>query len=127
KTEFMRLFGLDREQFIVAPPNAAKGEEVVTISNDKDTFSFIYAASPNSHKNFECLCRAAEILEAEGVPNFTVYITFKGNENSYAQWIVKSWGKIKSLCFIGFQDRKSLFTYYAQSDCLVFPSKVETW
>lgn len=128
KKEFMRLFGMSKERFIVALPDIPKGEEGIATPKEKGVFSFIYAAAPDSHKNFECLCRAAQILEKEGIIDFKVYITIKGNENRYAQWIVKRWvGKIKSLCFIGYQSRKSLFAYYAQSDCLVFPSKVETW
>jgi glycosyltransferase involved in cell wall biosynthesis len=128
KKELAGMFGLNKEQFVVALPNLPKGEKTTVTLKNKDVFSFIYAAAPDSHKNFECLCRAAEILEAESGVDFTVRITLSGKENRYAQWIAKRWaGRVKSLKFIGYQNRRSLFQYYEKSDSLVFPSKIETW
>jgi len=130
KDAFKRMFALSKEQIILALPNKkpdATYFETVT-ERKAAVYSFIYAATADSHKNFELICRAAEILERkEGQVNFKVYITFVGNENTYAKWIYDQWGTLKTLSFIGFQSRQSLYTYYAQSDCLLFPSKVETW
>lgn len=130
KDAFERLFGLKKEKIILALPQHPQPEALVGVStsqNEKEVV-FLYAASPNSHKNFECLCEATALLEQEGIANFKVYITLSGNENAYAKWLYRKWGKnLQSLCWIGFQSRKALFQYYAQSDCLVFPSKIETW
>ncbi|MHA7608266.1 glycosyltransferase family 4 protein [Elizabethkingia meningoseptica] len=130
KDEFKRLFNITSNRLIVALPDSPKSEELEGDSQEalSSGYEFIYAASPNSHKNFECLCQAAEILEKEGIYNFKVNITLTGNENKYAVWLYKKWGKtVKSLQWIGFQNRKSLFQYYNRCDCLIFPSKVETW
>lgn len=130
KDEFKRLFALPKNEIILALPN--KLQPVLTVDTvpvpEPGVYNFIYAAATDSHKNFESICRAAELLEIKyGLRNFNVYITFRGNENSYAKWIYDRWGSLKALSFIGFQSRSSLFAYYAQSDCLLFPSKVETW
>lgn len=130
KDEFMRLFVLTPPSIIVAPPSVsgAMRRQAAQRETDKN-YSFIYASSPNSHKNFECVCRAAELLSAElGTSMPDIYITIKGNENKYAEWLYKNWGKhIPGLHFVGFLDKQSLYKYYEECDCLIFPSKVETW
>ena len=50
-----------------------------------------------------------------------------GQENKYAQWLYKKFGSVSSIEFAGFMSREKLFGYYHAVDCLVFPSKVETW
>lgn len=130
KESFEDLFGIKKEKIIVALPDPPKGEDLagLTVRRKEKKVVFVYAASPNSHKNFECLCEAAALLEQEGVADFKVHITISGKENAYAEWLYSKWGgKVQALCWIGFQSRQALFQYYAQSDCLVFPSKVETW
>lgn len=130
KDAFKHLFNLSKDKIVVALPDMGKGAEHLLddIQPKKKEYSFIYAALATSHKNFECLCKAAAILEKEGFTNFKVYLTCNGKENKYATWLDKNWGRtVQSLQFIGFQDKESLFALYAQSNCLVFPSKVETW
>ena len=41
--------------------------------------------------------------------------------------IYKRYNKVKNIKFIGLQTREKVFDIYAQSDCLIFPSKLETW
>lgn len=36
-------------------------------------------------------------------------------------------GKLSCINFIGFVDKNTLFIYYENSSCMIFPSKVETW
>jgi glycosyltransferase involved in cell wall biosynthesis len=135
RREFVNWFHLDGERIIVTPPEYTAPSMETRERSDEEArgdslceFSFIYAASPNSHKNFECLCAAAKLLQSQMPDNsFKVYITVKGDENNYAKWLHKQWGKIPSIHFIGFQSRDDLYVYYQKSDCLVFPSKVETW
>ena len=132
KKEFIRAFGLKDETVVVALP-ASSGEQPdnSTIANlsEQGEYTFLFASSPNSHKNFECICQATDILKGKlGINDFKVYITVKGDENRYAKWLYRKWGKeTTNIEFIGFLDRKSLYEYYHKSNCLVFPSKVETW
>ncbi|AQX12417.1 glycosyltransferase [Elizabethkingia meningoseptica] len=125
------MFDFKPARIIVAPPHASNPK--ITGPNEdvsgiiKDEFSFIFAASPNSHKNFEVICKAADILENRyHIKNFRVYLTVKGNENKYAKWLYNKW-KLESIKFIGFVKKQTLWDYYEDSNCLIFPSKVETW
>lgn len=89
---------------------------------------FFYASTPDCHKNFETLCEAARILEADPeAGEFKVILTIKGDENRYSRWLHKRWGEVKSVDFHGFMSKQELFATYAACDCFVFPSRIETW
>lgn len=123
-----KMFNFNPKQIIIAPPNFEKPEIISLKMDDSEVYTFIYAASPNSHKNFEIICKAVDVLENQyNIKNFKVYITIKGDENKYARWLYEKWSKLDCLDFIGFVDKKELSVYYTKSNCLVFPSKVETW
>jgi glycosyltransferase involved in cell wall biosynthesis len=94
-----------------------------------ENYSFFFPSAADSHKNFECICQAAKIVtEKMGIDNFSVSITVKGDENKYAKWLYKKWGKgIPNIEFAGYLDKKTLYAFYHQTNCLIFPSKIETW
>lgn len=124
---FSKMFGIHRSRFIVAPPQR-KIVEVIPDSMSEDRYTFFYASTPDCHKNFETLCEAARLLETEvGKDIFKVVLTVRGDENKYSRWLYGKWGDVKSIDFAGFMTKEKLFGYYKASDCLVFPSKVETW
>ncbi|WP_270088413.1 glycosyltransferase family 4 protein [Sphingobacterium sp. SYP-B4668] len=131
RDEFFHRYGLSADRVILALPDVPQ-IDVSSIDSEKKrtkNFRFICASSANSHKNFECLCQATKILEQRALSiDFEVCLTISGDENNYARWLYRKWGRsVKALKFIGFQNRKSLFSYYKDSECLIFPSKVETW
>lgn len=125
---FSKMFGLSQDRFIVAPPPR---EQVAILHKERDPdapFTFLYAATPDVHKNFELLCEATELLEREvGLGKFRVILTIDGAENKYARWLHQQWGHCESLVFGGFLSREKLQVTYAETDCLVFPSRIETW
>lgn len=122
-----KMLGVRPNKFIVAPPQR-KMIEVNPKEVDKKCFTFFYASTPDCHKNFETLCKAAALLEKEvGVGKFKVVLTIKGDENKYAAWLKKNWGNVHSIEFAGFMSKECLYGHYQMADCLVFPSKVETW
>ena len=129
------LTDFPEERIIVAPPQFQPMEIPGQAGNDNggqagndDKVVFFYPSGPDCHKNFETLCRAAESLEQKvGKGKFKVVITVKGDENRYAQWLKKNWGAVKSIDFLGYVDKDTLTALYGQADCLVFPSRVETW
>ncbi|KGE14160.1 glycosyltransferase [Sphingobacterium deserti] len=129
RTAFVRLFNLHAKHIIVAPPKVAKSQVDVPMQKGaKEKTVFIYPAIADSHKNFECICAAAELLWMKGVRNFEVLLTISGEENKYTRWLFKRWAKkVPALRFLGYLDQTTLFHYYQLSDCLIFPSKVETW
>ncbi len=125
---FSYMFGLPHERFIVAPPEKNRQIPTVQAEREDTTFTFFYAATPDCHKNFELICQAAQLLQEEmGKGRFKVILTVKGTENKYAQWLYKQWGTISSIEFHGFLDKKTLYHQYYMSDCLIFPSRIETW
>lgn len=88
---------------------------------------FIYAAYPRFFKNFEVLLEACHMLEAVGAVNFCVWITINGSENAYAAQLLKKYGYLKHVKWLGLQPREKLFELYDKADCMVFPSLLETW
>ena len=122
-----KMFRLEKEKFIVAPPQR-KRVDIIPDNISKDTFTFFYASTPDCHKNFETLCMASELLQEEiGADKFKVVLTLSGEENKYSRWLKQTWGHVNSIDFAGFMSKEKLFGYYKSADCFVFPSKVETW
>lgn len=122
-----RLLGVKEEKFIVAPPEY-KESWVVAEGIERSCFTFFYASTPDCHKNFEFVCEAASLLEQEiGKDVFKLVLTISGQENTYSKWLYKKYGSVNSIEFAGFMSREKLFGYYHAVDCLVFPSRVETW
>lgn len=120
------MTGVSKDKFIVAPPATSK-VSVSEVETEKETM-FFYASTADCHKNFETLCEASRMLQLEeGEGKFRTVLTIKGDENKYAQWLRKKWGKVSSIDFHGFLSRDDLYKTYASADCLVFPSRVETW
>ncbi|MCM1312350.1 MAG: glycosyltransferase family 4 protein [Bacteroides sp.] len=126
-----KMLGVSADKFLVAPPQKKLGGNVDEERRECHFFpgyTFLYAATPDCHKNFETLCRAAALLEKDlGQDKFRVILTISGTENKYAGWLYKKWGNCPSIDFTGFMSKKKLYTYYQMCNCLVFPSKVETW
>ena len=125
KDEFQKIFNIDN--IIVANPNIDTffPTTVKKIQNDKKIF--FYPSFPRVFKNFEVICDAVSIIDKKYNDMFEVLLTINGNENKYSQMIYKRYNKVKNIKFIGLQTREKVFDIYAQSDCLIFPSKLETW
>jgi len=127
-----KSFSISEKQIIVAPPTI--GLETKLVSQPPHSqrqphspYTFIYPASPNSHKNFEVICRAVALLCKKEVRNFKVLLTLSGSENSYAKWLYRQWAHVKEIEFGGYLSKQELVEKYQQSQAMIFPSKVETW
>lgn len=121
------MIGYPESGFIVAPP-VTSAQPVINSHPSSLKYRFIYAATPDCHKNFELICQAAKMLAEEiGNNKFEVILTITGHENRYSSWLYKNWGDVAPLRFVGFMPKENLFELYATSDCLIFPSRVETW
>jgi glycosyltransferase involved in cell wall biosynthesis len=88
---------------------------------------FFYPAYPRMHKNMEVIGAAVELLIHRGIPDFTVYLTMTGTENRYAKKIVSRFGHLSQIRFVGLLTRQQVYEHYQMADCLIFPSKLETW
>ncbi len=87
---------------------------------------FIYAAFPRVFKNFEIICEAAQMLERER-DDFEVWLTIDGSENKYSRDVYRKYKDCKSIKWLGIISKDEVFDRYKKSDCLIFPSKLETW
>jgi glycosyltransferase involved in cell wall biosynthesis len=125
---FSRIFKVEPSRFIVAPPELSHPDLHKDTQGHVPCRHFLFVSTPDVHKNFETLCRATELLENEiGKNKMKVSMTISGDENRYAKYLKRHWGKVSSIEFAGFMKKERLYEYYRDADCLIFPSKVETW
>jgi len=126
--EFECRYGLNN--IIVAHPDMGSadpfGGESDTEENSK-VFRFFYPCFPQIFKNVETVLSATRLLEQQGLSNFQVLLTMEGRENAYARRLLSRFGDLKRVAFLGTLDRSEVFRLYAQADCLIFASKLETW
>lgn len=129
RNEFSQLFKLPSSKIIVAPP-IQKMNQVQRLNEDVSTAdikTFFYPAFPRTFKNFQDICDACLILSSKGIHNYRVIFTIDGSENKYARDIVKKYSHLTELSFSGLLKPKQVLEMYSITDCLLFPSKLETW
>lgn len=102
-------------------------QEQAEIKKDAKKVSFFYPAFPRVFKNYEVICKAAEYLHNKGISGIEIFLTIDGTENKYSKKIVDQFKGIPSLIFTGIISREEVLSLYTQIDCMVFPSKLETW
>ncbi|WP_178377087.1 glycosyltransferase [Chryseolinea serpens] len=126
RDEFAAIFGLRKEDIIVARPEGVSQSEVSRPKVD-GVKRFIFPALPRVWKNFEVIGEAVTILNARGITNFEVMWTLSGDENKYASWLKQQYADVHGIHFLGGLKRSRLFEVYGEVDCLIFPSKLESW
>ena len=92
----------------------------------RNSFTFFFPAFPRVAKNFETLLRAALEL-SKTTRGFELWLTISGRENKYAEKLYHEFGQYEFIRFLGSQSRADVFKLYIETDCMVFPSKLETW
>lgn len=125
RKEFLKRYGVNA---IVAYPETGvhtNTDQEQTNIREND-FTFIYPALPRIFKNFEVILKAAAHLSKQR-SDFKIILTIDGSENIYSRLLLKKYGHISNIAFIGVQPREEVFRLYQLSDCLLFPSKLETW
>ena len=125
---FNQAFKVDKSKIIVASPNIKESSKVdIQPKPSNENKVFFFPTYPRPFKNIEVILKAAEILETLDYNNFTTVITINGTENHYANRLVKKYKFLKCVNFIGLIDRQEVYQYYNLADCLIFPSKLESW
>lgn len=123
RREFERRFGA--RNVIVARP--VPNDRASSVCSRLSGTVFLYPALPRVFKNFELIGDAVRWLEQRSDWRGEVRITIDGHENAYAAQIRSRYGGLKSLKFVGLQSRESMARQYRDADCLLFPSRLETW
>lgn len=124
-----KLLNIPTNRFIVAKPNYSIidfNTSTVKITT-KPCYNFFFPSIPRPFKNFETLCAAASILEEKSISNVTITLTLDGTENDYAKIIYEKYKNCKLLKFIGLLNKEGMDNLYHTTDCLIFPSRLETW
>lgn len=118
-----KKYGIQDNRLLIFPPPLSlyKAEPVT----NKKAYVFIFPAAAMMYKNFEVLLRANKILEEKKL-SYKIILTVSGTENTYIKKLKKKYHSA-NVEFSGFVDRRKLFDYYNQSDCMIFPSLLETW
>lgn len=125
---FSNMYSLDKKKIIVAIPSCTN-LQIEHKEEDEATgiCTFFFPSYPRSFKNFEVICKACEILEKRDNTKFNVLLTLSGNENRYAKLLYKQYSSLKTITFGGLLSHDEVYENYKRIDCLIFPSKLETW
>jgi glycosyltransferase involved in cell wall biosynthesis len=131
RDKFIEYFKLAKDRIIVAYPISHKLNKSIINSNKilnlDHPILFFYPSFPRGFKNFEVICKAVNILEQQFLNNFNVIITLNGTENSYSKDLYNKFSFLKSIKFTGILSLNEVINNYELCDCLIFPSKLETW
>ncbi len=127
RKSFVRLYGL--RNVIVAHPVLDLQDPVVPVPDEAADrpYRFFYPMFPRTYKNPELCLKAARILERRGFHEFELWLTFAESVNKYAAHVVKEFADVRSVRWLGQITRKRVFELYAKVDCLLYPSRLETW
>jgi glycosyltransferase involved in cell wall biosynthesis len=128
RAEFRKWVG-DRTRIIVAHPTAPAAHTTQVSRGERRRTSavFLYPALPRAFKNAELLCHAAELLESDPRWKGEIILTIDGSETRYGRWLKRRFGRLGTVRFAGRQSREQMQLRYAEADCLLFPSRLETW
>ena len=127
RKSFMRLYGV--RNVIVAHPVVNLPNPVETLAGGAAArpYRFFYPTFPRTYKNPELCLKAARILERRGFNEFELWLTLDASVNKYASRVVKEFADVRSARWLGQLSRERVFELYAEADCLLFPSRLETW
>ncbi|QKF67526.1 glycosyltransferase, family 1 [Arcobacter venerupis] len=125
KDEFLKMYKI--KNCIVSYPSIPirNTNEIDTNLEKKSKLILFYPSFPRVFKNIELICEVMEKLIK--YKDIELILTINGSENKYSKYVYKKYFKNKNIKFIGLQTRKRIFELYEISDCLIFPSKLETW
>jgi glycosyltransferase involved in cell wall biosynthesis len=129
RSEFQSRYGV--RNVVVAHPSvervAPSAIKKHAHGNIDSGYRFFYPAYPRTFKNLEQILRAARRLESYGFNQFEVWLTMDGSETSYAAKILRKFSDLTTVKWLGLLPRTEVMRLYSEADCLIFPSKLETW
>jgi glycosyltransferase involved in cell wall biosynthesis len=120
---FKRMYGV--REVIVAHP--VENQVVPALQKSGPIKTFVYPSLSRVFKNFELIAEAARLLESEADWQGQIMLTINPTETRLARDLYRRYGNVRGLHFIGRQDRAAMTKLYEQMDCLLFPSRLETW
>ena len=126
KKKCVKQLGVKPEKIEVQPPKIDIEVKKIFKQTKESTSTFFYPASGVVFKNHKVVVDACLMLKKEGITDYKVIFTLKGNENEH---IINLYNISKEnelpIEFIGSLTREEVFDFYAKST-LIFPSYIET-
>ena len=108
--------------------NKINSKKEMRMLNNNQKKKFFFPSFPRGFKNFEVICEAYKLLNEDLKNKSEIILTIdKSIEDPYARHIVNKYHSIQGIKFIGLISREEVFQYYNNVDCLIFPSKLESW
>lgn len=124
KEKFEQVYKINNIK--IAKPEFTEQISIQNIDLDTNKIHFFYPSFPRSFKNFEVILDAISLLDENTKHKIKIHFTIKKGDSSYADFILKKY-PLEQVNYIGKISKKDVFSYYASMDCLLFPSKLETW
>ncbi|PYI52938.1 glycosyltransferase [Paenibacillus flagellatus] len=119
--------GIDENKIDVVLPKINIAIKQKYVKNKKTLKTFFYPASEFIYKNHQLIVDACQLIIEQGINDFKVIFTLKGNENSYVSGLYKKvTEKRLPVQFVGALSREHVFDMYGKS-ILLFPSYIETF
>lgn len=125
KELFEKLYNINN--VIVSRPNIQLPNVEIKACDKFEEYTFVYVSYPRFFKNFEVICEANKILEKQGITGYQIILSIDGSENLYSKELIEKYKDSKNIKFIGLQTREKIFEIYGKSDCMIFPSRLESW
>ena len=126
KKEFESLFKI--KNVIVSKPEYTEHITEKKIALDQNKIHFLFPSYPKAYKNFELILDAIPLLD-KTVRDKTRFhfTTIKNNPSKFAVYLCNKYANLSEVNFWGNIDRNELLELYNSIDCILFPSKLETW
>jgi glycosyltransferase involved in cell wall biosynthesis len=125
---FVSRYGISN--VVVAHPSVDKQivPEFTKPRLPSSSYRFFYPSYPWTHyKNFEQILNAARRLERSGFHGFEIWLTMDGTETPYAAKMAREYADLATVRWLGVLPRTEVMRLYSETDCLLFPSKLESW
>lgn len=124
KKEFESLFGI--KNVVTSHPEFTTNSNSKEINLDPSKIHFFYPLIARSFKNIECIGKAVDLLPENIKCKIKINLTISEGDSKYANYIINSYAS-PEINYVGRLSREEVFGYYKKMDCLLFPSKLETW
>jgi glycosyltransferase involved in cell wall biosynthesis len=128
RKQFQKWYQLGKKIIVAHPSIAHLGlKRMEPTDSPSYPYRFFYPAFPRPFKNFDQLLSAVRLLEKSGFSGFEVWITTDGTESPYAASLLREYADLTRVRWAGILPRTEVVRLHNEADCLVFPSKLETW
>lgn len=119
--------GIEANRIEVRPPEVNIQVKEYFQNTRENMRTFFYPANGSYYKNHRIIVEACKWLIEDGVTDFNVIFTLKGDENSHIADLYNSSKEMQlPINFIGHITREKVFEHYSKA-ILIFPSYIETF